>query len=149
MINSQWRAVQSFQENQNLISAINILSIHIKLKMAGHSDLNKEETIQKAREELCAFLTELNPQVQRAEIENKPLLGVDPRRRQFVKHLITAKQSARIRSPFLLDKLSNGGQLLRSDAKADKKDILLFLEELRMLLEEHIGSDVQQLFGGF
>ena len=149
MINSQWRAVQSFQENQNLISAINILSIHIKLKMAGHSDLNKKETIQKAREELCSFLTELNPQVQRAEVENKPLLGVDPRRRQFVKHLITAKQSARIRSPFLLDKLSKGVQLLRSDAKADKQDILLFLEELRMLLEEHIGSDVQQLFGGF
>ncbi|RKU16323.1 hypothetical protein C6503_12920 [Candidatus Poribacteria bacterium] len=149
MINSQWRAVQSFQENQNLISAINILSIHIKLKMAGHSDLNKEETIQKAREELCSFLTELNPQVQRAEVENKPLLGVDLRRRQFVKHLITAKQGDRIRSPFLLDKLSKGVQLLRSDAKADKQDLLLFLEELRMLLEEHIGSDVQQLFGGF
>lgn len=149
MINSQWRAVQSFQENQNLISAINTLSIHIKLEMAGHSDLQKAEAIAKAREELCAFLKELNPQVQRAEVENKPLLGVDPRRRQFVKHLITAKQSDRIHSPFLLDKLSKGVQLLRSDAKADKQDILLFLEELRMLLEEHIGSDVQQLFGGF
>lgn len=149
MINSQWRAVQSFQENQNLISAINTLSIHIKLKMAGHSDLNEEETIQKAREELCSFLTELNPQVQRAEIENKPLLGVDPRRRKFVRHLIAAKKNYRIRSPFLLGKLSEGVQLLHSDAETDKQDILIFLEELRMLLEEHIGSDVQQLFGGF
>jgi len=149
MVNSQWRAIQSFQENQNLISAINTLSIHIKLKMAGYSDLNREEAIQKAKEDLCAFLKELNPQVQSVEIENKPLLGVDPRRRQFVKHLITAKQSERIHSPFLLDKLSEGVHLLHSDAKADKQDILLFLEELRMLLEEHIGSDVQQLFGGF
>ena len=149
MINSHWRVVQSFQENQNLLSAINILSIHIKLKMAGHSDLNSEADIRKAKEELCTFLKELNPQVHRAEVENKPLLGVDPRRRQFVEHLITAKQSDRIRSPFILDKLSGGVQLLHSDAKADKQDILLFLEELRMLLEEHIGSDVEQLFGGF
>ena len=149
MMNSQWRAVQSFQENQNLISAINTLSIHIKLEMAGHSDLNREEDIRKAKEELGAFLKELNPQVQRVEIENKPLLGVDPRRRQFVRHLIAAKQNYRIRSPFLLGKLSEGIQLLHSDADTNKKDILIFLEELRMLLEEHIGNDVQQLFGGF
>lgn len=148
-MNSQWRAVQSFQENQNLISAINTLSIHIKLEMAGHCDLNGEEAIRKAKEELCAFLTELSPQVQRAEVENKPLLGVDPRRRQFVRHLIAAKQNYRIHSPFLFDKLSRGGQLLCSDKEADRQALLLFLEELRMLLEEHIGSDVEQLFGGF
>ena len=149
MMNSQWRAVQSFQENQNLISAINTLSIHIKLEMAGHCDLQKTEVITRARERLSTFLTELNPQVQSAEVESKPLLGVDPRRRQFIKHLIAAKRNYRISSPFLLDKLSEGVQLLHSDAKADKQAILLFLEELRMLLEEHIGRDVQQLFGGF
>ena len=148
MMNSQWRAVQSFRENQNLISAINTLSIHIKLEMAGHSDLNREKDIQKATEDLCAFLKELYPQVHRAETEDAPLLGVDPRRRQFVNHLITAKQSFRVHSPFLLDKLSEVGQLLCSEAETDKRNILLFLEELRMLLEEHIGSDVQQLFGG-
>ena len=149
MINSQWRVVQSFQENQNLISAINTLSIHIKLEMARHSDLNAGEDIQKAREKLCVFLKELNSQVQCAEVENKPLLGVDPRRRQFVKHLIAAKQSDRIHSPIFQGKLSEGVQLLHSKAEADKQAILLFLDELRMLLEEHIGSDVQQLFGGF
>ena len=148
MMNSQWRAVQSFQENQNLISAINTLSIHVKLEMAGHSDLNKVEAILQAREKLCAFLTELDSQVQCVEVDNKPLLGVDPRRRQFVNHLIAAKHSYRIQSPFLLDKLSRGGQLLYSDAEADKRSILIFLEELRMLLEEHIGSDVEQIFGG-
>lgn len=149
MINSKWRTVQSFQKNQNLISAINTLSIRIKLEMAGHSDLKEAEAIQKAKEELCSFLTELNPQVQRAEVEKKPLLGVDPRRRQFVKHFIAAKQSSRIHSPFLLNDLSEGVQLLHSEAEIDKQTILFFLEELQMLLEEHIGSDVQQLFGGF
>jgi len=149
MVNSQWRAIQSFQENQNLISAINTLSIHIKLKMAGYSDLNREEAIQKAKEDLCAFLKELNPQVQSVEIENKPLLGVDPRRRQFVKHLITAKQSSRVHSPSLLGDLSEGVQLLYSDAESDKRTILLFLKELRMLLEEHIARDTEVIFGRF
>ncbi|MXV74601.1 hypothetical protein F4Z99_10005 [Candidatus Poribacteria bacterium] len=93
-------------------------------------------------------MKELNPQVQRAEVDNKPLLGVDPRRRQFVRHLISAKYSCRIHSPFLLEDLSAGVQLLYSEAESDKQAILLFLEELRMLLEEHIGSDVEQLFGG-
>ena len=48
MINSQWRAVQSFQENQNLISAINTLSIYIKLEMAGRSDMNRAKAIPAA-----------------------------------------------------------------------------------------------------
>ena len=46
------QAIQSFQENQKFISAINTLSIHIKLKMAGHSDLNRKEAIPGARGKL-------------------------------------------------------------------------------------------------
>ena len=149
MMNSQWRAVQSFQENQNFISAINTLSIHIKLEMAGHSDLNRAEAVPKAKKELCDFLTELDSQVKCIEVEKKPLLGVDPRRRKFVKHLIAAKNEYRIRSPFLQEKLPVVQQLLDSDAETDKQETLLLLEELRMLIEEHIGTDVEKLFGGF
>lgn len=141
------RAIQSFQENQNLISSINTFSIHIKLKIAGHPDLNKAEAIPGSREKLCAFLTELNSQVRCVEVENKPLLGVNPRRRQFVRHLIAAKHNARISSPFLLNKLEESRQLLHSDVESDKQTILLFLEELRMLLEEHIASDTEILIG--
>ncbi|MDE0314678.1 MAG: hypothetical protein OXM61_07250 [Candidatus Poribacteria bacterium] len=149
MVNSQWRAVQSFQDNQNLISAINTLSIHIKLEMAGHSDLNRAAAVPKAKETLCKFLTELDSQVQCVEIEKKSLLGVDPRRRQFVKHLIDAKNEYRIHSPFLQERLSVVKQLLHSDADTDKQETLILLDELRMLLEEHIGNDVEQFFGGF
>ena len=148
MMNSQWRAVQSFQENQNLISAINTLSIHIKLEMVGHSDGERTETVSQAREKLCAFLAELDTQVQQVEVEDIPLLGVDPRRRQFVNHLINAKNNYRISSPILLEKLSDGQQLLYSDTEKDKNEVLCLLDELRMLLEEHLGSDVEQLFGG-
>ena len=148
MMNSQWRAMQSFHDNQKLVSAINTLSIHTKVEMAGHPHSDWAAEVPKAKEELCAFLTELHPQVQRAEVEKEPLLGVNPRRQQFVRHLLNAKQNSRIHSPVLRDKLSAGAQLLHADAEADKEDMLLFLEELRMLIEEHLGSDVHQLFGG-
>ena len=51
MINSQWRAVQSFQENQDISSPPSILlSIHIKLKMAGHGNSSSEaETIANSK----------------------------------------------------------------------------------------------------
>ena len=88
------RAVQSFHENQKLLFAINTLSIHTKLEMAGHSDMNKAKEIPQAKEVLRLFLTELEPQVQRAEeAETKPLLGVDARRRQFVKNFVAVKRN--------------------------------------------------------
>ncbi|RKU28832.1 hypothetical protein C6497_08720 [Candidatus Poribacteria bacterium] len=149
MMNSQWRAVQSFQDNQNLISAINTLSIYIKLALAGHADVKRAEEVPKAKETLCTFLTELNSQVHRFEVEKKSLLGVDTRRRQFIEHLIEAKNELRIHSPFLQEKLSSVKNLLHSDTETDKQETLRMLEELRMLLEEHIGSDVEQLFGNF
>ena len=96
---------------------------------------------------MSMFLKELNLQVQRAKVENKPLLGVDSRRRQLVRRLIAAKHNSRISSPFFLNKLEKSRQLLNSDVETDKQAILLFLEELRMLLEEHIASDTEILIG--
>lgn len=141
------RAVQSFHENKKFLFAINTLLIHTKLEMAGHSDMNRAKEIPEAKEVLRLFLIELEPQVQRAEeAETKPLLGVDARRRQFVKNFVDARRN-RIRSSFLRGKLSDAAQLLYSDKTADKEDILLVLKELRMLLEEHIASDTEILIG--
>ena len=143
-------AVQSFHENQNLLSAVNTLSIHTKLEMAGRSDLNGAKVIAEAKETLNTFFKELDVIVERAEkTETKLLLGVDARRRQFVSNFIAAKRNYRIQSASLRGKLSDVAQLLYSDKEADKQDILLVLDELRMLLEEHIASDTEVLLGGF
>ena len=85
-------AVQSFHENQKLLSAVNTVSIHTKLEMAGRSDLNGAKTVSEAKETLNTFFKELDVIVERAEkAETKPLLGVDARRRQFVSNFIAAK----------------------------------------------------------
>ncbi|MYC75500.1 hypothetical protein F4X10_07020 [Candidatus Poribacteria bacterium] len=142
-------AVQSFHENQKLLSAVNAVSIHTKLEMAGHSDLNSAKTIAEAKDTLNTFFKELDVIVQRAEkAGTKPLLGVDARRRQFVRNFIDAKRNYRIQSPSLRGKLSDVVQMIHSDKDTDKQDILLVLEELRMLIEEHIAGDTEILLGG-
>ena len=64
---SQELAVQSFHENQKLLSAVNTLSIHTKLEMKGRSNLNGETAVVKAKDELCSFLKELEHQVQHSD----------------------------------------------------------------------------------
>ena len=141
-------AVQSFHENQKLLSAVNTLSIHTKLEIEGRSDLNDERAVANAKDELCSFFKELERQVQDAEIEKQPLLGIDQRRQQFVKNFMEARRSYKIQSPLLRDKLSGVVRILHSDQEADKQTILSILAELRTLIEEHLESDVSQLLGG-
>ena len=142
-------AVQSFHENQKLLSAVNTLSIHTKLEIAGRSDLNGAKTVAAAKETLNTFFKELDVIVERAEkAETKLLLGVDARRRQFIRNFIDAKRNYRIQSPSLRGQLSDVAQMIYSDKETDKQDILIALEELRMLLEEHIASDTEVLLGG-
>ena len=141
-------AVQSFHENQKLLTAVNTLSIHTKLEISGQPDLNDEKTVEEAKDTLCLFLKELGDQVEHAETEKQPLLGIDQRRQQFVRKFIEARHNYKIQSPILRDKLSVVMYILCSDEKADKHAILPVLEELRRLIEEHLESDVSQLFGG-
>ena len=145
---SQELAVQSFHENQKLLSAVNTLSIHTKLEIEGRSNLNDEKAVEKAKDELRSFFKELERQVQHVEIEKQPLLGIDQRRQQFVRSFVEARRNYRIQSPLLRDKLSEVIQILHSEKEADKQAILPILAELRTLIEEHLESDVSQLLGG-
>ena len=151
-MNSQrWLAVQSFEENQKLLSAINTLSIHTKLEFAGHPDEERAEASEKAKDELSLFLKELEPIVQRAEdVGKRPLLGVNRRRGEFVRSFVDAKQNYyQCRSTLFREKLSCIAEQLYSDVEVDRQAILLVLDDLRTLLEEHLAHDVAQLFGGF
>ena len=140
-------AAQSFHENQKLLSAVNTLSIHTKLEIAGCPDFNDEKTVAEAKDELCLFFKELERQVQDAQTEKQPLLGIDQRRQQFVGNFIEARRNYRIQSPILQDELSEVVQILLSDEDADKQAILPILAELRRLIEEHLESDVSHLLG--
>ena len=54
-MSTHWLDIQSFQQSQELLSAINTLSIHRKLTDKGYLDIRKKESAEQAIETLVAF----------------------------------------------------------------------------------------------
>ena len=59
-MSTQWLDIQSFQQSQELLSAINTLSIHRKLTDKGYLDTNRKESAEQAIETLVAFFQKLD-----------------------------------------------------------------------------------------
>jgi hypothetical protein len=147
----KWLAVKSFQLGQDLLAAINALSIHLKLEAAGKTD--GEHTVQadQARETLGSFLTMLEPVVADAEGgETRPVLGADPRLRQLAKSFVSARRNHhRFHSALFRDTFTRMQQLLHSPKEEDRQPLLECLGELRVLIEEHVYTDAEQVLGEF
>ena len=146
-MSTQWLAAQSFQQSQDLLTALNTLAIHLKLRLAGIPDEERSREARQARQSLTAFVQALHTLLQEAQQgEMKPLVGVDPRRRQFVKNFIEAKRNRRqFHSALFQPTPSRVEQLLSSDAEEDQRTLLQCLKELRTLLEEHVSEDTAQI----
>ncbi len=76
-MSTQWLTVRSFQQSQELLEAINALSIQIKLKLAGIKDQDRENQAKEAQESLKAFLGDLD-----VFVGAGPVTGADARTRQ-------------------------------------------------------------------
>jgi len=146
-MSTDWLAIQSFQKSQDLLAAINTLSIHTKLKLSGIADEERAEAAAKAREKLASFLEAFDKIVQQAERANgEALLGIDPRLQQLARSFVTAKRNRNrflstlfTQSPF--DVLS----LLASTDEKDQQALVECLTDLRTLVEEHIYTDTHQI----
>ncbi|MFO1432077.1 MAG: hypothetical protein U1F76_18365 [Candidatus Competibacteraceae bacterium] len=147
----QWLAVQSFQHSQDLLAAINALSIYLKLEASGLSDDKQTESAKQARNVLMSFLKTLKPVVSEIEGEElKPVLGVDPRLRQLAKSFLSAKRNhRRFRSALFKNQFSQFEQLLQSKQAEDREPLLESLKELRVLIEEHVHVDADRVLGEF
>jgi hypothetical protein len=145
----EWLAIRSFQHMQDLLNAINNLSIHVKLALAGVPDDERVEKALHAQKILISFLKELKKVIKGKEKANEqPVVGVDPRLRQLASNFVQAKQDRkRFRSMLFKDSVSKVEALLSSDNFEDRKSLLLCLEDLRILLEEHLPIDARQLIG--
>jgi hypothetical protein len=147
----QWLAVQSFQHSQDILSAINTLSIHLKLESAGIKDEARAQQAAAARGKLVTFLAELEPMVSEAENdEAKPVVGADPRLRQLAKSFVSAKRNRfRFHSALFRNTIGQAKQLLDSQRPEDREPLLECLEELRLLIEEHVHTDTERVLGEF
>ncbi|MYC12183.1 MAG: hypothetical protein F4Y39_00500 [Gemmatimonadetes bacterium] len=146
-MSTQWLAIQSFQQSQELLSAINTLSIHRKLTDKGYLDTNRKEAAEQVVETLIPFFQKLDKIVQNIEDgPRKPVLGVDARLRHLAENYVQAKR-AQSNSPFLELSLSQVTELFYSESPEDRGKVLAVLAAFRELLEEHVGVDARQLLG--
>ena len=146
-MSTQWLAIQSFQQSQELLSAINTLSTHCKLTDKGYLDTNRREVAEQAIEILAAFFQKLDKIVQNIEDgHRKPIVGVDARLRHLAKNYVQAK-CAQSHSPFLELPLSHVRDLFYSESTEDRGKVLAVLTAFRELLEEHVGADAKRLLG--
>ena len=145
----QWLAVKSFQHNQDLLAAINKLSIHLRLQLEGNEDAERAGEANKAREMLSSFFRELETLVNDTERgEEVPVLGANPRLRQLARSFVKAKRNRhRFRSSLFRNGAGCFQQLLQSNTKEDRQELLESLEELRVLVEEHMHVDAERVLG--
>ena len=150
-MNSDWMAMQSFHRSQELLTAINELSIHLKLEAAGISDEQQTERAAVAKKRLVGFLQRLQPLLETAERnEREPITGADARLRQLAQRLAEARRvSSRGNSPLLRRSFAKMIELLESDKPEDRKPLLQGLKDLRRLLDQHLETDTRALVGGF
>lgn len=74
-MSKQWLAIQSWQHDQSLISAINTLSIHTKLSLTGTVDNQRQAAVDEAKQKLNAFLQEISSILQVIEEDElEPIL---------------------------------------------------------------------------
>jgi len=148
-VSVQWLAVQSFQHNQDLLVAINKLSIHLRLQFEGNEDAERAGEANKAREMLSSFFRELETLVNDTERgEEVPVLGANPRLRELARSFVRAKRNRRrFRSSLFRNGAGCFQQLLQSNTKEDRQALLESLEELRVLVEEHMHVDAERVLG--
>lgn len=148
-MSTQWLTVQSFERSQEVLSAVNTLSIHLKLRRAGVSDEERTEAATRARETLITFFTRLDAVVREAQRgEATPLLGVDPRLRQLVKSFINAKRDQRRFHSVLFQRMpADMMPLFVSEEEGDQEALIHCLAEFRVILEEHVYEDTARILG--
>jgi hypothetical protein len=148
-VSIQWLSVQSFQHNQDLLAAINKLSIHLRLQLEGNEDAERVGEANKARDMLSSFFRELETLVKDTERgEEVPVLGANPRLRQLARSFVKAKRNRRrFHSSLFRNGVGRFQQLLHSTKKEDSEALLESLEELRVLVEEHMHVDAERVLG--
>jgi len=145
---ADWLTFQSFQRSQEILKAVNSLSAHLKLALSGIADEELSQAADQSVATLGAFLDELDSAARRADrTEPAPMLGVDPRLQQLVCSYLAACRHHRFRSCLFTQPISDIKALLTSNARGDQEALVKCLTELRVLVEEHLHDDANQILG--
>ena len=140
---TKWLALRSLRRNQQLLKAINVLSLHLQLMMEGHVSDVPLPDLAAASTKLVEFLDRLEAGIQQAkESEIGVIYGADPRFQAFVESYLDAEKNTST-SPLAND-LASIRRFLDSAESNDQESLLSYLTRLRVLVEEQINHDTVQ-----
>lgn len=145
---SDWLTAASFERTHDVVSAINTLSIHAKLMLAGIANPAPKEDINAARTCLITFLDNLQGVLQQAEQRHDgTIIGADPRFSELAIRYLAQKQSGSRRATIFNMPLSQCIALVNADQPEQPDKLIEYLGELRALLEQHSHADITGIFG--
>lgn len=144
-MSQEWLNIQSFFTDQELIGAINDLSIFLKQEAAGVRDAERAGRAKQARRVLKDFLKRL------VDVEatggQEPLLGVDARFQNLADAFAAARQdSTRFHSVLMHDGPDRILPLLDAGASEQRVALLESLNELRRVIQQHQRADATAIF---
>jgi len=144
---NDWLASQSLERSLDVISAINRISIHSKLRLAGIEDTASPEELNSARQSLTTFLGTLSEVIQRASgTQDKIAFGADPRLGNLArKFLALPGQTTEVVSNRLED-LKELKKLLDAGDSVNDEALIRGLMYFRSVLEQHAQADAAIVF---
>jgi hypothetical protein len=143
-----WLLAESFEQGNRLIQAVNVLSIHTKLLLAGLDDSARTAEAEQAKGKIRAFLQTLDTLVPQVEADNEAALpGQAPRAGAFVRRFVQARRQDSGRSPLFAGSISEFVNLLDAKDREQEQDLVEGLAKLREMLEQHHHADVSQVLG--
>lgn len=147
-MSNNWLAAESFERAHSIISALNTLSIHAKMILANVDDTARSTEVMKARAILRAFLESFGAIVKEAERTREGMVtGADPRLSQLARTFVAKRRQWPQHSPLYDVTLSEVDALLESDMPDNLRQLIAYLQELRVLLEQNVHADIVRLLG--
>ena len=144
---NDWLVTQSLERSLDVISAINRLSIHSKLKLAGLNDSTSKEETEAARKLVTSFLGLLSDLIERASAsEDKIAFGADPRLGSLARRFLVDQSGAGGPAQYRLEELNDLRNMLNEGEAADHDLLIKELAHLRTLLEQHSQADAAIVF---
>lgn len=145
---NDWLTASSFERTHEVVSAINALSIHAKLVLAGIDDSANQEEVEKSRERLLAFLNRFEILLRETELgRDSTVIGTDPRLGDLALRYLSEKRRQPRRSPLFEISLAQLIDSVRTERQEDISSLISYLRGLRSLVEQHSHADVIGILG--
>lgn len=144
---NDWLASQSLERSLDIISAINRISIHSKLQLAGMKDPATPDELTSARNVLTNFLGVLSALIDKAEgTEDKIAFGADPRLSNLARKFLTHPAQNAGSILYRADDLKELKALLQEGDAVEHEALIKGLAYFRSVLEQHAQADAAIVF---